>query len=46
MELNDILKTNYTSLLREISGINNKDEYSLQHEFSEQRTEFDKRCVN
>ena len=46
MELNDTLKTNYTSLLREISGINNKDEYSLQHEFSEQRTEFDKRCVN
>ena len=39
-------KSNYTSLLREISRINNEDEYSLHHEFSEQRTEVDKRCIN
>ena len=38
-------KSNYTSLLREISEINNEDQYSLHHEFSEQRTEFNKRCV-
>ena len=39
-------KSNYTSLLRAISGISNEDEYSLHHEFSEQRTEVDKKCVN
>ena len=39
-------KSNYTSLLRETSGINNEDEYYLHHEFSEQRTKVDKRCVN
>lgn len=38
-------KSKYTNLLREISGINNEDEYSLHHEFSEQRTEVDKNCV-
>ena len=39
-------KSNHTSLLREISGINNEDEYCLHHELSEQRTEVDKICVN
>ena len=39
-------KSNYNSLLRERSGINNKDEYSLHHEFWEQPTEVDRRCIN
>ena len=31
--------TNYTNLLRQMSRINNKDKYSLHHEFSKERTE-------
>lgn len=38
-------KSNYTSLLRDISGISHEDEYSLHHEFSQKRTETDKKCV-
>ena len=39
-------KSNYNSLLCERSGINKKDEYSLHHEFWEQPTEVDRRCIN
>ena len=38
-------KSNYTNLLRQMSGINNEDEYSLHYEFSKQRTETDIHCV-
>ena len=27
-------KSNYTNLLRQMSGINNEDQYSLHHDFS------------
>ena len=39
-------KSSYTNLFCEISGINKEHEYFLHHEFSEQPTEVDKRCVN
>ena len=38
-------KFNYTKYLRQMSGINNEDEYSLHYEFSKQRTETDLQCV-
>ena len=38
-------KSNYTNPLRQMSGINNEDEYSLHHGFSKQRTEADLQCV-
>ena len=38
-------KSNYTNLLRQMSGINNEDEYSSHHEFSKQRTETDLKCI-
>ena len=38
-------KSNYTNLLRQMSRINNEDEYSLHNEFSKQRTETDLQCV-
>ena len=39
-------KSSYTNLFCEISGINKEHEYFLHHEFSEQPTEVDKRCVS
>ena len=38
-------KSNYTKLLRQMSGIKNEDEYSLHHKFSKQRKESDLQCV-
>ena len=38
-------KSNYTNLLRQMSGINNEDQYSLHHDFSKQRTETDLHCI-
>ena len=38
-------KSNYTNLLRQMSGINNEDEYSLHHEFSKQCIETNFQCV-
>ena len=38
-------KSNYNNLLRQMSGMNNEDEYSLHHEFSKQRKKTDLQCV-
>ena len=38
-------KSNCTNLLRQMSAINNEDEYSLHQEFSKQRTETHLQCA-
>lgn len=38
-------KSNYTNMLRGTTGIDNQDEYSLHHEFSDKRTEADQKSV-
>ena len=38
-------KLNYTKMLRDISGIDIEDEYSLHHELSQQRTTTNLKCI-